>query len=86
MAYDQDAGFSPVGLLPQAPVALPESRERALSAVISEFRDIENMLLSAAQQFPAAAPEVRRAIESVRAVLQRIVATPAGPEPPAPRL
>lgn len=62
----------------------PDAQGNALTAVVEQVRGMEQQLQSLAQQFPAAAPEIRRATESVRAVLKRIVSSPSQPEPPAP--
>ncbi len=84
----EDAGMTPsgmVGMMPEDPTASPESQGNALGSVVEQVRGMEQGLLSLSQQFPAAAPEVRRAIEGVRAVLKRIVSSPTEAEPPAPR-
>lgn len=61
---------------PQGP-SLPQATE--------QVRVIEQSLLSLAQQFPAAASDIRRAIEQVRNVAKRIVSQPGGQEPQSPR-
>lgn len=62
----------------------PDAESNALGSVVEVIRDTEQTLQSLAQQFPVAAPEIRRASDAVRAVLQRIVSSPGGAEPPAP--
>lgn len=64
------------GQAPQGP-SLPQATE--------QVRIIEQSLLSLSQQFPAAAPDIRRAIEQVRNVAKRIVSQPGGQEPQSPR-
>jgi len=57
----------------------------SLTQATEVVRNIEQQLLSLAQQFSAVAPDVRRAIESVRNVAKRIVSQPGMQEPQAPR-
>lgn len=61
---------------PQAP---------SLTQATEQVRQIEQGLLSLAQQFPAAAQDIRRAIEGVRNVAKRIVSQPGMQEPQSPR-
>ncbi len=74
---DMDEGNSGVG-------GSPDAQSNALQAVVEQVRSMEQGLSGLAQLFPAAAPEIRRAVDAVRAVLQRIVSSPSQPEPPAP--
>lgn len=67
------AGGAPA---PQGP-SLPQATE--------QVRVIEQSLLALAQQFPAAASDIRRAIEQVRNVAKRIVSQPGQQEPQSPR-
>jgi hypothetical protein len=69
---------------PTTPSSDPNSNAQALQVVVEQVRTMEQGMLGLAQQFPAAAPEVRRAVDSIRAVLQRIVSMPGGQDPPAP--
>jgi len=55
----------------------PDDQSNALSAVVTQVRTCEQVLLGLAQQFPAAVPEIRTAIEGVRNVLKRIVSSPS---------
>lgn len=61
----------------------PDAQSNALGSVVEVIRDTQQTLQSLAQQFPVAAPEIRKANDAVTAVLQRIVST-GGAEPPAP--
>lgn len=70
---------------PDTPGSSPDSQANALQATVEQVRTIEQGMLSLAQQFPQAAPEVRRAVDAIRAVLQRIVSSPSQQEPPAPQ-
>lgn len=64
----------------------PDAQSNALQAVVELVRGMEQGLTGLAQQFPTAAPEIRRAVDAVRAVLQRIVSSPGQDmEPPAPQ-
>jgi hypothetical protein len=62
-----------------------QTQQPDMKSVTERVRDIEQGVLSLAKEFPAVAPEVRRAVEGVRNVLKRILAQPGAQEPQAPR-
>ncbi len=63
-----------------------DSQSNALAVVVEQVRGMEQGLLALSQQFPSANTEIRQAVDSVRAVLQRIVSSPpAGTEMPSPQ-
>lgn len=82
--------FSPSQLAGTQPDAgqgqSPEAQSNAMSAIVGQIREIEQQLQAMAQQFPAAAPEIRAALDANRQVLKRIVSSPAMAEPAAPRI
>ena len=54
--------------------------------VIQKIRGMESDLLGVSKQFPSSTPAVRKAVESIRAVLRQIIANPGAPEPEAPSI
>lgn len=62
--------------------------QQALQALSGEFMKMDNRLQELAKSYPAAAPDIRKASEQIRKVLQKIVASGnvPGQEPPAPRM
>ena len=68
-----------------APMPAQGDPQAALASVTSVISDIESQLTALGKSFPQAAPELRQAIQSVRAVMMRIVSNPGGAEPAAPR-
>lgn len=79
--------FSPSQMAGADPSAQAQAQPQgpSLSQATEQVRSLEQSLLSLAQQFPAAAQDIRKAIDAVRSVAKRIVSTPGMQEPQSPR-
>jgi hypothetical protein len=77
------AGAQPSGPTPST--ASPESqKQQQLQSAVMQIRQLEQGITSIAKQFPEASTEARQAVESVRALIRRIVSSPGQTEPAAP--
>jgi hypothetical protein len=88
MEDSQQFGGPPSSMLGTQESAGPspeEMHQQVLMNATAQVRAVEQAVMDIASQFPASAADARMVVQGIRSMLRRIVSSPGGQEPVAPR-